>query len=93
MGVQTFTTMLEINMVVSQKIENSSTSRPSYMTHRHRPKRCFTIPQKHLPKYVHSSFIRNNPETGNNLDVPQPKIKKIGKENMIHLHNGILLSY
>ena len=53
-------TTLEINLVVSQKIGNSSTSRPSYTTPGHIPKRCSTIPQGRLLNYVHSSFICNS---------------------------------
>jgi hypothetical protein len=41
----------------SQKIGNSLTSKPSYTTPRHIPKKCSTIPQGHLLNYVHSRFI------------------------------------
>jgi hypothetical protein len=47
-GVQTSTTTLEINLVVSQKTGNSFTSRPSYTTPEHILKRCPTLPQGHL---------------------------------------------
>jgi hypothetical protein len=43
-------------LVVSQKTENSSTSRPSYTTPGHIPKSS-TTRQRHLLNYVHSSFI------------------------------------
>ena len=43
-GVQTCTVTLEINLVVYLKFENSSTSRPSYTTPVHIPKRCSTTP-------------------------------------------------
>ena len=59
-GMQTCTTTLEINLVVSQKTGNSSTSRASYTTPGHIPKRCSTVPQAHLLSYVHSSFIHNS---------------------------------
>jgi hypothetical protein len=68
--VQTCTTTLEINFVVSQKTENRSTPRLSYTTHGHIVKRHSTIPQRYLLIDVHSSRY---PETGNNLDVPQFK--------------------
>jgi hypothetical protein len=42
-GVQTDTTTLEINLVVSQKTGNSSPSRSSYTAPGHIPKRCSTI--------------------------------------------------
>jgi len=60
LGVQTCTITLKINVVVSQKIWNSSTSRRNYTTIRHTPKRCFTIPWRHLLNYVHNSFIQNS---------------------------------
>jgi hypothetical protein len=56
-GMQTGTTTLEINLVVPQKIGIRSTSRLSYTTPRHVHKRCFILPQGHLLKHVHSSFI------------------------------------
>jgi hypothetical protein len=54
-GVQTYTctVILEINLMVSQKIGNRSTSRPSW----HVPKGCSTIPHRLLFSHVHSSFI------------------------------------
>jgi hypothetical protein len=51
-GVQMYTTILETNLVVSQKIGNSSTSSPSYTTPGHIPKRCPTIPQGHLFMFI-----------------------------------------
>jgi hypothetical protein len=71
-GVQTCTTILEINLVVSQKVGSRSTSRPSYTTPGHIPKIGFMIPQGHLLNYAHSSFISNNQKL-DNLDVTQPK--------------------
>jgi hypothetical protein len=59
-GVKTCTTTLEINLVVSQKTRNSSTSRLSYTTPGHIPKRCSTTPQGQLLNYVHSSFTHNS---------------------------------
>jgi hypothetical protein len=52
--------LLGINVAVSQKAGNISTSRPSYITPGHISKRCCTIPQGHLLTYVHSSFICNS---------------------------------
>jgi hypothetical protein len=60
LGVQTCTTTLEINLGVPQKIWNSSTSRPRYTTLGYIPQKCSTIPQGHLLKYVHRSFIWNS---------------------------------
>jgi hypothetical protein len=59
-GVETCTTTLEINLVVSQKTGNSSTSRPIYTTPGHIPKGFSNIPQRHLLSYVHSSCIHNS---------------------------------
>jgi hypothetical protein len=44
-GVQTCTTTLETILAVSQNLQNNSTSRHSYTTLRHIPKRCLSIPQ------------------------------------------------
>jgi hypothetical protein len=57
-GVQTCMATLDINLMISQKIENKS-SRPSYTTPGHILKRYSTIPQRHLLNYVHSSLICN----------------------------------
>jgi hypothetical protein len=78
-GVQAFITTLEIKMMVSQKIRN--TSRLSYTTPI--PKRCSIIPQGHLLNYVHSSFIHHIQKLDQRTD----------KENVVHLYSGILLSY
>jgi hypothetical protein len=68
-GVETYTITTEINMVVSQKIENYSTSRSSYITPGH-IKRCSTIPQGLLFNYfLVALFIT----VRNKLDVPQSK--------------------
>jgi hypothetical protein len=55
-----FTTTLKINLNISQKIGNISTSRHSYTTPGHIPTRCSTIPQGYSLNYVHSSFICNS---------------------------------
>jgi hypothetical protein len=60
MGVPTCTTTSEINMVVSQKIGNRSTSKPSYNTFGHIPKGNSILPQWCWLSYVHISFIHNN---------------------------------
>jgi hypothetical protein len=58
-GVKTFTIIMKMNFSVSQKTDNSFTTRPSYTTPGHRPKRCSIFPKGHLLNYVHSSFILN----------------------------------
>jgi hypothetical protein len=57
--VQTCTTTLEINLVVSQKIGNRSISRPNFTTPGYTLKRSPTISQGHFLIYVHSNFIRS----------------------------------
>jgi hypothetical protein len=55
-GLQNGTTILKINLEVSQKIGN----RPSYATSGHVPKRHPTIPQGHKLHYVLGSLICNS---------------------------------
>ena len=57
MVVQNWTTMLEIRMIISQKIGNQPNSRPSNTTLGHITKGYSIILQKHLFNYVHSSII------------------------------------
>jgi hypothetical protein len=59
-GMQTFTTTSEINLLASQKIQNSSSSRPSYTTPGHISKRCPIMLLGHLLNYLHSSSILNS---------------------------------
>lgn len=58
-GLQSYAITLEINLVVYQKMGNSSTSRPSCITPEQIPKRCSSIPQRHFLNYPHSTFILN----------------------------------
>ena len=55
---------LEVNLVVSQNIENISTLRSSYTTPGHILKRFSTIAQGHLINYVHSSIIHTSQKLG-----------------------------
>jgi hypothetical protein len=68
-GMQTCTTTLEINLIFSQKIGSNSTSRPSYTTPGHRPKRC---PLYHkdtcLAIFIAAWFVMSRKW---NLNVPQ----------------------
>jgi hypothetical protein len=59
-GLQTYTITVEINLLDSQKIGNSSTLRPIYITHEHITKTCSSIPQGHVLNYFHSSFIHKS---------------------------------
>jgi hypothetical protein len=58
-GNEFCTATIEINIVVSQEIENWSTSRPRYTTTRHIPKGFSTSPQGELLNHVHRGCIQN----------------------------------
>ena len=58
-GVQTLAATMEINMAVSQKTGNQFMSRHNYITPKHIPKECLTVPQGYLLNYVHIYFIFN----------------------------------
>ena len=88
-GLQICTVTLEISMVVSQKIEKQSTSRPSYTNLGRIHKGYSIISQGHLLNYIHSSIIHNS----QNLVTTQiPLNREMDQENVVHLHNGVLLS-
>ena len=87
--VQTHLTYLKISMVVSQKFESQSISKPSNIILGHIPKRCSIIPQRHLLNYVPNSIIYKS----QNLETTKiPLNQRRGEENVEHLHNGVLLS-
>ena len=56
-GVQTCVTTLEINMAVSQKFGNSSTSRRSYTTPRHTPKGHCLLPITRSTVFIEALLI------------------------------------
>jgi hypothetical protein len=83
-------TTLEINLEVPQKIGNRSTWRQSYTTLGNIPKRCPTMPQGQVFFYVHSGIICDSQK----LEKTQMSLdRRMDTENVVHLHNGILLSY
>ena len=87
--VQTCTATLEMSMVVSQKTGNQHTSRLSNTTLEHISKKCSIILWGHLHNYVHSNVIHNS----QNLETTYMALNQImDKENVAHLHNGVLLS-
>ena len=65
MGVQTYAAILEINMLVSQKL-GTYISRSTYTNLRHLPKEHSTLTQGHLLNYVHRSIIHNSQELETN---------------------------
>jgi hypothetical protein len=83
-GLQVGTTTLEISLVVPQKIGHS------YSTLGNIPRECFNIKQGHMLRYVHSSLIYNNQK----LERTQMSLNRgMDIETVVHLHNGVLLSY
>jgi hypothetical protein len=89
-GLQTGTTTLEINLVVPQKIGNTSAERPSYIALGHISKRCSTISHEHTFHYCHISLIYNSQK----LEATQMPLNwRMDIENVVHLPNGILFSY
>ena len=90
MGLQTGTTTVEINMVVPQKIGNRSIWRPSYTTLGNITKRCPTFPQGLMLHYVHSGPICNIQSWKHPIC---PSNKEWIQKNMIHFHNGLVLSW
>ena len=89
LGLQTGTTILEINLEIPQKIGNRSTWRSSYTNLVHIPKRCPTTAQGHMLHYVHESLICDSQM----LETTQmPNNRRKDTENVVHLHNKILLS-
>jgi hypothetical protein len=90
LGVKTCTTSLEIHLALSQKIGNYSISRPSNTTPWHAPQRLPTKPQGHLLNYViETLFVISR-------NWKQPRCfstEEYIKNNMVHLHNVILIGY
>jgi hypothetical protein len=56
-GMETFTTTLEINLEVPQKIESSSNWRTSYATLGHIPKRYSTIHKEMCSMFIAALFV------------------------------------
>ena len=52
-GMQTYTATMEINMAVTQKVGNQSTSRSRVVTLGHIPKGYFILPQRCLLSHDH----------------------------------------
>ena len=56
-GVYAGTAPLGVKVVISQKIRKQPSSRPSNTTFGYISKGCSIVPQGHVLKYVHSSFV------------------------------------
>jgi hypothetical protein len=89
-GLQDSITTLKINLVVPQKIGHSTTRGLCYTITGHIPRRCSNMKQGHILHYVHSSLIYNSQK----LQRTQISFNRgMDTDNVVHLHNGILLSY
>ena len=88
-GNENLYSTLEVNMGVPQKIRNQSTSRSRYTTSEHTPKVHSILPKGHLINYVSSNFIHNNQKPATTY---MSLNRRMNKENVVHLHNGLLLN-
>jgi hypothetical protein len=88
--LQAGTTTLQINLEVPQKIGNRCTWRPSYTTLGNTSKRCSNMPQGYVFHYVHSGLICDSQKLKTTL---MSHDRRMDTENVVHLHNGIVLSY
>jgi hypothetical protein len=93
LGLQCGTTSLEINLEVPQKTGNRSTGRPNSTTLGHiskKKKKRHTISQEQVLHYAHTRLICNCQK----LETIQMSFNGImDTENVVHLHNVILLNY
>jgi len=81
-GLQTVTTILEINLEVPQKIGHWTAWGSSYTSLEHIPKRCSNIQQRHVLHYVHRSLIYNSQKLERTL---MPFNRGMDTENVVHL--------
>ncbi len=73
--------------VFSKKLENKSKLRFSHTPLGYIPKKCPTMPQRHILSYVHSNIISDRQK----LEITH--LGRTDTENVVHLHNGILFNY
>ena len=86
-GMQASTAPLDISVVISQKIRKQPSSRYSNTTFGYISKGCSIVLQGHVSNYVHSSIVCHN----QNLETTLMFLnQKMGKKNVVHLHNGVL---
>jgi hypothetical protein len=89
-GLQACTTTLEISLVVPQKIGHSTTRGSRNTSPGHISRRYSNWVEGHMLHYVHSSLIYNSQK----LERTQmPLNRGMDLENVVYLHNGVLLSY
>ena len=88
-GLQTGTTSLEINLEVPQKIGNRFTEDQALYHSWEYTQKIPTMPPGHVFHCVLSGLFDNQKlET-----TPMSHNRRMDTENVVHLHNGILLSY
>ena len=89
-GLQAYTTTLEISLVVPQKIRHSTMGGSCNTPPGHIFRRCSNLLGGHMLHYVHSSLIYNSQK----LERTQMYLNRgMDTENVVHLQNGVLLSY
>ena len=64
---------MEIIMPVPQKVGNSSTLGPIYISLWHIPKGYSILPQGQVLNHLHCGYIQNIQKLEKNLDIPQQK--------------------
>jgi hypothetical protein len=88
-GLQAGTNTLEISLAVPQKIGHSTTGKSSNTTPGIYPEDATTC-NMNMFRYVHSSLIYNNQK----LERTHMSLNRgMDTENVVHLHNRVLLSY
>jgi hypothetical protein len=88
-GLQDGTTTLEISLAVPQKTGHSIICGTSYTTPRHIPNRYSNHKQEQKLHFVHSSLIYNSQKLER---IKMPFNRGMDTENVVHLHNRVLLS-
>jgi hypothetical protein len=87
-GLQTDTTTLDINLEVPQKMDLPED--PEIPPLGNIPKRCPAMSQGHVFHYVHTGLVCDSQK----LETSQiSHDRRMDTESVVHLHNGILLSY
>ena len=83
-------TDMKSNVIVPQENGNWSSSGSIFITLRHASKVCFILPKGNLLNHVYFCSIYNNQK----LDSTYISLDRIiHKENIVCMHNGLLLSY
>jgi hypothetical protein len=89
-GLQACTATLEISLAVPQKIGHSTTGGSRNTSPGHISRRCSNWLEGHMLNYVHNCLIYNSQKLES---TPMPLNRGMDRENVVYLHNGVLLSY